>query len=225
MLLKDGFSMKIWSKLLFFTLLTTFVSCSSKKSVEENEVESQSEDSVALDDQNEYENEDSINEQNYTDDTIEEQEDEIAANTEEAESPQESNQYIDSNFETMNYTVKQNDTLMLIAFELYGDYSKWREIRDQNPNLENYRNLTEGQNLTVRKPDSQFNWKPEGSPYLIKRNETLQTISDNIYNTTRKWMHLYKHNKPLIKDPDRIYAGFTIYYLEDGNYNRVPANN
>ncbi len=61
-------------------------------------------------------------------------------------------------------------------------------------------------------------------PYLIKRNETLQVISQNLYDTTRKWMDIYQHNKPLIKDPDKIYAGFTIYYLEDGNYQRLPAS-
>lgn len=222
--------MKHFSLLLTLAITSTLFSCSSGQNLkEDNEVESQFEDSVALEDSNEYENEESINENDYSDDTIEEQEDEIAQ-VEEAQTIEEQPTYEESaqnevSGDVSDYIVKKGDTLMLIAFELYGDYGRWREIRDQNPNLNSFENLTEGQVLKVIMPNEKYSFRPEGLPYLIKQRDTLQTISQDVYSTTRKWMDIYKHNKPLIKNPDIIYAGFTIYYLEDGNYNRVPASN
>jgi nucleoid-associated protein YgaU len=33
------------------------------------------------------------------------------------------------------------------------------------------------------------------------------------YGTTRKWKKIYKNNEPLVRDPNLIFAGFTLYYL------------
>ena len=218
--------MKLFNLFLALIFTSIFISCSSGQNIkEENEVENQSEDSVALEDDNEYENDESINEDDYSKDTIEEQDDEVAQNSDMPIEEQNTNPISMQGGNVIDYTVKKGDTLMLIAFEQYGDYSKWRDIRNQNPDLNSFENLTEGQILKITEPNEEFSWRPEGAPYLIKSNDTLQTISQDVYSTTRKWMSIYKHNQPLIKNPDVIYAGFTIYYLEDGNYNRVPANN
>ncbi len=221
--------MKKLSFIFSTMLLINFVSCSNSSRIkEENQIESQFDDAVALEDANIYQSEEGVMEDQYTDRTIEEPE-EIAEAPLEDYAPVEEvavseNSFIDNGVEEIQYTVKQGETLMLISFQLYGDYAKWKDIRDRNPSLVNYENLEPGQILTVRKPGEEFNWRPEGLPYLIKSNETLQVISQNLYDTTRKWMDIYQHNKPLIKDPDKIYAGFTIYYLEDGNYQRLPAS-
>jgi nucleoid-associated protein YgaU len=221
--------MKLFNLFLALLLSTILASCSSGKS--SNEADDQSEDSVALEDENEYDSEDSINEDSYSSDTIEEQDDEVAENIpDEAPEPEEPYQESQPTYNTQNgdlsdYTVEKGDTLMLVAYKLYGDYSKWREIREQNPQLGSSNDLTQGQNLKVVMPDEKYSYRPDGLPYLIKRSDTLQTISNDVYKTTRKWMDIYKHNKPLIKNPNIIYAGFTLYYLEDGNYNRLPASN
>ena len=224
--------MKLAKNLLLIITTFSLIACSNNKSLkEDNEIESQFDDAVALEDSNAYETEESVMESQFTEDTIEVPEEEIASVSE----PQD---YIADTVETqpvtsstvaiegeMQYQVKSGDTLMLIAFNLYGDYSKWKDIRDRNPSLANFENLTPGQMLNVAQPAEEFSWRPEGLPYLIKRNETLMIISDNLYSNQNKWRDLYHHNQPLIKDPNVIYAGFTIYYLEDGNYNRLPASN
>ena len=226
--------MKLAQNLLLILMTFSFIACSNNQSMkEENEIESQFDDAVALEDENAYESEEGLQESQFTEDTIETPEEEMAS----AEEPQD---YVGETVETqpvvadsapvsiqgeMQYQVKSGDTLMLIAFNLYGDYSKWKDIRDRNPGLANFENLTPGQSLTVAQPSQDFSWRPEGLPYLIKRNETLMIISDNLYSTQNKWKDLYHHNQPLIKDPNVIYAGFTLYYLEDGNYNRLPASN
>ncbi len=109
------------------------------------------------------------------------------------------------------YTVKKGDTLMLIAFNLYGDYARWREIANMN-NLPSG-DVSEGMTLNYTAPETEFVWNPQGQPHLIKRGETLGSISQDKYNTTSKWRLIYDNNQPLIKDPNLIFAGFTLYYI------------
>lgn len=115
------------------------------------------------------------------------------------------------------YRVQKNETLMMIAFKLYGDYSRWKDIASQNrETLHGGMNLKEGMMLNYTAPAEEFVWNPQGNPYLIKTGDTLSLISKEVYATTNKWKLLWENNRPLIKDPNKIYAGFTIYYLENG---------
>ena len=76
--------------------------------------------------------------------------------------------------------------------------------------------LKEGMMLNYMAPAEEFVWNPQGNPYLIKTGDTLSLISKEVYATTNKWKLLWENNRPLIKNPNKIYAGFTIYYLENG---------
>lgn len=115
------------------------------------------------------------------------------------------------------YTVQQNETLMMIAFKLYGDYSRWKDLASQNRDkLNGGTTISTGMTLNYMAPAEEFVWNPQGNPYLIKTGDTLGGISKEVYATVKKWKLLWENNKPLIKDPNKIYAGFTIYYLENG---------
>jgi nucleoid-associated protein YgaU len=115
------------------------------------------------------------------------------------------------------YTVQKNETLMLIAFKLYGDYERWKELASQNREaLKGGTTLKEGMMLNYVAPAEEFVWNPEGLPYLIRTGDTLGGISKQVYASIKKWKLLWENNRPLIKDPNKIYAGFTIYYLENG---------
>lgn len=213
-------------KFLTFLTLLALLSCSSSKSVDDD-LDTQ-DDSVGLEDENSYESDENINEEKYSQDTIEEQ-DEGESSPEklveqQAPSTPESPSPVQISGEEMLYTVEGGDTLMLISFKLYGDYSQWKSIQQLNPELSSSASLKAGTKIKVVQPNEEFVWKPEGSPYLIKRNDTLRKISVSLYETERNWDHLYKHNSRLIKNPDIIYAGFTIYYLDAEQLNRDPAN-
>lgn len=113
------------------------------------------------------------------------------------------------------YTVQKNETLMMIAFKLYGDYGKWRELSNMNQDkLKGSQAVREGMTLRYMAPAEAFVWSPEGNPYLIRTGDTLGGISTTTYGTSKKWKSIWDNNRPLIKDPNKIFAGFTIYTLD-----------
>lgn len=107
------------------------------------------------------------------------------------------------------YKVQKGDTMMMIAFKIYGDYRKWKDMKEWNKDV---RKIGEGVELKYMVPEQKFGWQPSGLPYLIKTADTLGTISHEKYGTTRKWKSIYENNRPLIRNPNLIFAGFTIYY-------------
>jgi nucleoid-associated protein YgaU len=111
------------------------------------------------------------------------------------------------------YKVKKGETLMQIAFKIYGDVDRWKDIKKMNQEKVS-RNAALPANMTLKymAPASEFVWNPVGNPYLIKTGETLGIISNNVYQTPKKWKDLWENNKPLIKNPNVIFAGFTLYY-------------
>jgi nucleoid-associated protein YgaU len=128
------------------------------------------------------------------------------------------------------YEVQKGETLMQIAFKLYGDISKWKELKQMNnTKLTSNGSIKTHTKLSYNAPDKEFVWNPTGSPYLIKNGETLGTISNGIYKTPKNWKKIWENNKPLIKNPNRIYAGFTIFYKPAGELavskNEIEVNN
>jgi nucleoid-associated protein YgaU len=122
------------------------------------------------------------------------------------------------------YKVARNETLMMIAFKIYGDYERWRELAKLNSDtLNGSYTINSGMNLRYNMPSETFSWNPDGNPYLIKVGDTLGTISTDTYGKNKFWKNIWDNNKPLIKNPNRIFAGFTIYTpVIDG---RDVANN
>lgn len=147
--------------------------------------------------------------------------DEVIASSEASEfqpavAVQESSRPVEVNTsEFAYYTAQKGDTYMLMAWKIYGDYSKWREIAALNGGGAK---VASGTRVKYYPPAEAFNWNPEGDPYLILNGDTLGRISNKVYGTEKKWRGIWNNNKPLIRDPNLIFAGFTIYYLADGNY-------
>jgi nucleoid-associated protein YgaU len=114
--------------------------------------------------------------------------------------------------EVKTYTAGKDETLMWISFKLYGDYRYWRVLSKMNGGMIN---LKKNAGIKYKVPVNEFIWEPKGSPYLIKRGDTLGRISTNIYGIVSKWRAIYENNKEMIRDPNLIFAGFTLYYLKD----------
>ena len=112
-----------------------------------------------------------------------------------------------------SYTVKSGETLMMVAFNIYGDYRMWGKLRDLNGLSGG--SVAKGTVIRYKKPAQEFVWNPEGLPYLIKNGDSLVSISNDKYGTANKWKLIYNNNRPLIKDPNLIFAGFTLYYIPE----------
>lgn len=108
------------------------------------------------------------------------------------------------------YKVEKGDTLLWIAYKLYGDHLKWREIWNMNENLD-YRNLKIGQKIYYKNPKTTFKWMRAGIKHHIKNGETLSKISYQYYQDYNNWNRIVRNNQPLINNPNLIFAGFQIF--------------
>lgn len=118
-------------------------------------------------------------------------------------------------FET--YSVQTGDTLMKIAFETYGDLYQWRRVYDLNRDkISSPNSLPRGLQLKLEKPSNPVAIDKNGERYLIKVGDTLGSISGDVYGTAKKWKKLWENNRQLIRDPNKIYAGFFLFYTMDG---------
>lgn len=122
------------------------------------------------------------------------------------------------------YIVQKNETLMMIAFKLYGDYDQWRDLSRRNAGKLKNGLVFAGTKITYALPSQSFEWSPQGNPYLIRTGDTLGGISGSVYGTAKKWKNIWENNRPLIKDPNRIFAGFTIYWPELGKVAATSTN-
>ncbi|MEO5970073.1 MAG: LysM peptidoglycan-binding domain-containing protein, partial [Bdellovibrionia bacterium] len=119
---------------------------------------------------------------------------------------------------TSQYTVQAGDTLMKIAFETYGDVYKWKNILEANKDtISDPKGLKKGAILKLELPATPAVVDRNGEKYLIKTGDTLGKISGAVYGSPAKWKQIWENNKQLIHDPNKIFAGFFLYYLADGS--------
>ena len=112
------------------------------------------------------------------------------------------------------YVVKAGDTLMKVSWNVYRDIHLWRRIYEQNESvISNPMQLTAGTRLKVDAPQGEY--VGSGEPFLIKTGDTLGSISGEVYGVREKWRKIWDNNRELIHNPNRIYAGFMLYYLPE----------
>jgi nucleoid-associated protein YgaU len=121
------------------------------------------------------------------------------------------------NGSTISYIVKLGDTLMEIAFDNLGDFLRWREIYKVNRSkMSHYTKMHVGTELSI--PNAfQPNIRRVGQPYKIRKGDTLAGISTRLYGRKSKWHDLWRNNPELIRNPKKLYAGFTLYYQPESN--------
>ncbi|MGZ3658572.1 MAG: LysM peptidoglycan-binding domain-containing protein [Bdellovibrionota bacterium] len=111
------------------------------------------------------------------------------------------------------YTVKAGDTLMKIAFNIYGDVDRWKDLHELNQEaLKSGSALRKGMKLRYEAPVEAFSPEQLSHSYVIKKGDTLAGIADDVYGKKMKYKKLQAYNKKLIKNPNKIFAGFTIFY-------------
>jgi hypothetical protein len=129
-----------------------------------------------------------------------------------------------ANAKEIKYTVRRGETLMQISFATLGNVYRWREIyRINKDKIPNVSVLTPGTVLTIKVYNA-VKVSRNGTPYHIKRGDTLVKISRWIYGTFARWRDLWQNNRQLIHNPNKIYAGFNLYYLGQRIQNAIVGS-
>lgn len=102
-----------------------------------------------------------------------------------------------------NYEVKKGDSLWKIALAKLGDGNQWTEIAQIN-NLKNANMLLVGQSLKMPPV------KAEISEYIVKKGDSLWSISVQVYGDGYQWSNVYRANANFIKDPNKIEIGMKL---------------
>jgi nucleoid-associated protein YgaU len=110
------------------------------------------------------------------------------------------------------YTVQPGDTLMRIAFNVYGNVFRWKKIFDLNQDKLTDANVLKSGMVLKTGMSKAVVKATNGEPYLVKKGDTLGSIAQDVYAKRQYWKRLYENNKHIIKNPNQIYAGFYIYY-------------
>ncbi len=219
--------------LIFFILiLTSLSSCISKDIQEkEEEINLTDLDSVSLD---QVEDDSEVLIADDEDFVIETEDDNISSLSSESSkdtnisnfSSSDSTEISNKKKESKLYEVQENDTLMLISWKLFGDYKKWKQLKTMNSDiLEGGTKVRKGQYLFYYPPEVEYDYNPVGSPFLIRKGDTLGKISHRVYEDKKHWQAIWYNNRDLIRDPDLIFAGFTLYYkdFQDINPRKISS--
>ena len=127
----------------------------------------------------------------------------------------------------VSYTVQKGDTLMKISWEQYGDLFRWREIYALNKaTIKDPNHVPPGTVIQIagqgRSPASAM--EHNGEQYMIMNGDTLGKISGKVYGSKDKWKKIWENNKRLIRDPNKIYAGFYLYYVPEAKMTSREEN-
>jgi nucleoid-associated protein YgaU len=202
--MQGGIMKKIFSLMLVLGLAVGMTSCSNKKVKKDEKVETK-----VADEELNIDDSDFIVDADEKDEMTDEADTETVADASDEMMDEKSPVQISG---SEVYEVQKGETLMWIAFKLYGDYRKWKDLQAANQDV-----VADGVQPgdRIKYSPSEFAWNPKGLPHLIKRGETLGTISSDKYGTEKKWRKIWDNNKEMIRDPNLIFAGFTLYYTPE----------
>jgi nucleoid-associated protein YgaU len=123
-----------------------------------------------------------------------------------------------------DYTVREGDSMWMIAERWLGDGSRWSLIADANPAIDPDR-LRVGQRIRIpvpadtAAPGPQLNAParvPAAGPgsatfYTVRSGDTLTSIAQTQYRDATKWRAIFDANRATIGgDPDRLEVGMRL---------------
>jgi nucleoid-associated protein YgaU len=91
------------------------------------------------------------------------------------------------------------------------NYRQWKSLAAWNGKQYTQGLLEVGTKIKYK--GTSFQWRPKGSPYMIQNGDYLSKIAKKVYDDQSKWKVIWDNNKQMIRFPDLIFAGFTLYYV------------
>ena len=192
---------KLFLLTLLSVLITNLSSCSRKKNKKEKEV-------VEIKDTQEI----NINESDIVD--LEEDDSMEISLLDETKEKVEISDKMEKDFVEMDemdevdkYSVKVGDTYMWISYKLYGDYRRWKELKNMNRG----KILREG--VLLKHKGKEIQETPKGLPHIIQEGETLSIISRSKYGTYKKWKDIWNNNRKMIINPSILFLKVLLFII------------
>jgi nucleoid-associated protein YgaU len=108
------------------------------------------------------------------------------------------------------YKVKRGDSLSKIAEQQLGDADRWPELFVLNRAQIRHRDrITVGQVLILPATPLQ----PAPRLYKVRRGDTLSKIAEQQLGSANRWPEIFRLNRDIISDPDRITPGQLLIIL------------
>jgi nucleoid-associated protein YgaU len=116
-----------------------------------------------------------------------------------------------------SYTVKSGETFEAIAKARYGSSRLAGAIKNANP-LKDPRRLRAGDVIRLPRDPSNIQGKQGSTPsvkalgtaYIVKSGDSLSTISQSQYGTSKHWNLIYEANKGVLPSPDKVRQGIRL---------------
>ena len=120
----------------------------------------------------------------------------------------------------MYYYVLKGDNLWKISKKIYGKGSQWSKLAEMNK-LKTPELIYAGDFIHYELLESSKNFadtyeNTTKSKVLVKKGDTLSSISKQIFGNAANWRVLWKEN-PQIKNPDKLGIGKFIYFKQKIN--------
>ena len=122
----------------------------------------------------------------------------------------------------MPYIVQSGDTLESIAGRIYGNPSKWAEMKELS-SLQNASIVHPGDVVYYQLTNETMAFAStyEGLPrseIVVKQGDTLSGIAQQLTGDFANWKSIWRQNSD-IENPDQISVGQTIYYVNSAALN------
>ena len=110
-------------------------------------------------------------------------------------------------------TPKYGETPRLIAFKLYGDPLKARDLIKMNPELKHEEQPLDGKIFVFYViPEVTKIYRKDGIPFNVVKKDWITKISKEIYHDMVKWIDIWKQNVYYVKNPHLIMVGDLLYW-------------
>jgi len=118
-----------------------------------------------------------------------------------------------------------SETPRMISYKLYAETDRFQDLKNLNPELTHpHEKLEKGTIIYYLIPKKSVVWTPEGLPFQIRKNYSVERVSKDIYNSMSKWMKLFTQNSLLIDDYKKIQEGDILFWLPEWYNDMDPAN-
>lgn len=120
------------------------------------------------------------------------------------------------------YIVQPGDTLSRIAFNIFGNRSKWAELAAENE-IVNPERILPGDVIKYQVTESSKTYQNKAdslstSIVVVEKGDTLSKIANRLFGSTSYWRSIWRLNQSEIPNPHRLKVGQELKYIEPNKY-------